>query len=98
MTETEPAELREYVRTLVAAGYDSRDEIVGAAAESAVDGRDEPVDEDALTALAARVTDQEIAAHRAAQEGWPATTDYDRLAAAFADLDRSGIVARENFS
>src|SRR5690348_12439836 len=98
MTDTDPAELREYVRTLVAGGYDTRDEVVDAAVEWAADGEDEPVDEDATAALAARLTDEEIAAHLAAQQGWPATTDYDRLAAAFAALDGSGIVARENFS
>jgi hypothetical protein len=85
------ADLRHFVRVRVAAGYDRRDEIVDDAVDS-VEG------EPNLQPVARRVTDEELAAHLARQAQWPATTDYDRLAAAFADLERSGIVVREDFS
>lgn len=35
--------------------------------------------------------------YRSEQKRWPATTDCDRLDAAFAELESSGIVARQNF-
>jgi hypothetical protein len=39
-----------------------------------------------------------MAGHLAAQAGWPAVTDNDRLTAAFAALDAAGIVAREHWT
>lgn len=39
-----------------------------------------------------------LAAHLAEQATWPAITDCDRLDAAFAALEASGIVCRQNFS
>jgi hypothetical protein len=48
---------------------------------------------------AARVVgERAVTAHLAEQAGWPATTDNDRLDAAFAELDRAGILARQHFS
>jgi hypothetical protein len=87
--------LRESVRYAVAGGYKGRDEIVEAVAEVFAD---QAADRAVLVALAERLTDDKLAAHLARQAQWPATTDNDRLAAAFTALQGSGIVARENFS
>ena len=45
-----------------------------------------------------RLTAELLAAHQAEQAGWGPTTDCDRLDAAFAALNRQGIVARQDFS
>ena len=39
-----------------------------------------------------------LAEHKREQASWTAPTDCDRLDAAFAALEKSGIVARQNFS
>ena len=41
---------------------------------------------------------EELAALREEMLGWPATTDCDRLDAAFAELEGAGIAARANFT
>jgi hypothetical protein len=48
--------------------------------------------------IGARMDDKAFAERLDAQRNWPAVTDCDRLDQAFADLDRSGIVARQNFT
>jgi hypothetical protein len=58
-------------------------------------GEADPAD---LYALAWEVVPREFAAHLAAQAGWPARTDSDRLTDAFHALDLAGIVAREDFT
>jgi hypothetical protein len=49
-------------------------------------------------AEAAAIVEERWQARLAEQRSWPARTDVDRLDDAFAALDRSGIVARANFS
>lgn len=88
------AEIREYVARQVAAGFDSADEIVNSAVEVYSD--DQPPD--VLRPIAQRLTTQLVNEHVAAQANWPAVTDCDRLDRAFAELEASGIVARQNFS
>ena len=44
------------------------------------------------------IIDDEFDQHGRAQATWPETTDCDRLDLAFEELNRSGIVARQNFS
>jgi hypothetical protein len=88
-------DLHDFVRTQVAAGYTPVAEIAGEAVEAFADGT---VDPERLRAAALAVVDQVSAAHRAEQRTWPATTDCDRLDAAFAALETSGIVARQHFS
>ena len=87
-------DLREYIERDVAAGFRSADEIVESAVE-VMDGEAEPA---TLRAAAERLTQTAMARHFAAQATWPAMTDCDRLDAAFAELDRRGIVARQDFS
>ena len=47
---------------------------------------------------ATRLTDRMLARHFALQHSWLDETDCDRLEEAFAELDRHGIVARQNFA
>lgn len=55
-------------------------------------------EEGELTSLAEQLAAAEIHRHLAEQSGWPEVTESDRLTTAFRDLDRAGIVARENFT
>lgn len=88
-------DLHEFIRVQVAAGFAPVDAIVDEAVDVFAD-TELPVASlrDAATALAG----QAHAAHLAAQATWPATTDCERLDAAFNDLDAAGIVARQHFS
>lgn len=87
-------DLREYIRTRITVGLDDPVDIVEYAlndfSEYDVDAR--------LTAAAQAIVQQEIAVHQAEQANWPATTDCDRLDAAFGELETVGIVARQNFT
>jgi hypothetical protein len=53
---------------------------------------EEDSDEQALRAAA----QTELRAKKAAEASWPAVTDCDRLDAAFAELERSGLIALQN--
>jgi uncharacterized protein DUF6891 len=92
-------EMRDYIRKQVAAGYLSADEI-----EEAVDDvflydlDSSTMDPAMLRRIAGVETDKAFAARIDAQLKWPDITDCDRLDRAFAALDRSGIVARQNFT
>jgi hypothetical protein len=88
-------DLHEFIRTQVAAGYATDDEIVTDAVDLFVENGASPL---AVQAAARAIADQASAAHRDEQAGWEATTDCDRLDAAFAELDRGGIYARQHFS
>ena len=87
----EAEELRGYVREAVRAGFLPADEIAGRACEIM---EDDP----ALRPHADRFAAEELAAHAVEAAGWPAVTDCDRLDAAFAALEETGIVARQDFS
>ncbi len=86
--------LHGYIRRHVAAGYLTADEIARYACEVFADELDPAV----LRHHAARYTREAVAEHRAEQATWPPVTDNDRLDAAFAALERAGIVCRQNFS
>jgi hypothetical protein len=88
-------DLHEYIRVQVAAGYTSPAEIVDEAVELFTDVAN---DASGLRTAALAITDRAIAAHVADQADWPELTDCDRLDAAFAELDGTGIVARQHFS
>ncbi|WP_163511310.1 DUF6891 domain-containing protein [Fodinicola acaciae] len=51
-----------------------------------------------VTELAEELAVAELRRHLTEQASWPPVTEPDRLTAAFRDLDRAGIVARENFT
>src|SRR5262245_52096784 len=88
-------DLREFIRVQVAAGFAPAVDVVDDAVDVFADTTLAPTAlRDAATALA----EQAVMAHRAEQASWPATTDCDRLDAAFAALDGIGVVARQHFS
>ena len=88
-------DLHDFVKLQIAAGYAPVDEIVAEAVEVFADSS---LDVVALTGAATAVAEQALAAHLAEQSTWPQETDCDRLDAAFAELARGGIVARQHFS
>ncbi|MGC4942570.1 DUF6891 domain-containing protein [Kribbella sp. DT2] len=87
------AELREQVELWVRPGFLGRADVL----EYARDFRDDdqvPVDDQDLEQLVEDVWQARLAE----QASWPASTDADRVAAAFAELDANGVVARMNFT
>jgi hypothetical protein len=88
-------DLHEFIQTHVAAGYATDEEIVADAVELFAETGASPT---AVLTAAQAIADQAAAAHRDAQAGWDATTDCDRLDAAFAELEGAGILARQHFS
>lgn len=81
------ADLRNWVHSLVWAGEYDADEIPLLIEDSL--GVGDEVDEDWLRDVIAA----EVAAKRAAEQTWPAVTDWDRLDRAFRALDRHGVIA-----
>jgi hypothetical protein len=88
------ADMREYVRRYVVAGFDSPSLIP----ESIVEVFCDDADEEVLRPIAERLTREAVTAHVREQASWPDVTDCDRMDDAFAELNRSGIVCRQNFS
>lgn len=88
------AELRDTISTDVKAGFASREEII----EAAIDTLLEDYDYDWIEDHATRITDELLSVHYEAQKAWEGETDCDRLDEAFAELDRTGIIARMNFT
>lgn len=86
-------ELRAYIRSELRIGFTPVDEIVELALDVVED--DDPA---RFRAAVEHLLAVESQALRREQEKWPAETDCDRLDRAFADLERRGIVARQNFS
>ena len=84
------AELRDEAAWLVADGYLTRNEIVGA-----LKGMEPRV---TLADEIAELVDEAFAEHRQLEAHWRGATDPDRLARAFAALERERIVARERFA
>ncbi|MFC7105014.1 DUF6891 domain-containing protein [Nonomuraea rubra] len=59
---------------------------------------DEVEDRELLDEAVRGVVAEEFAGHLAAQAGWPAVTDNDRLSLAMGELAMAGIVAREHYT
>jgi hypothetical protein len=87
-------DVRERVRLDVAGGFHGRDELI----QSAIDYVADELPEAEVRPLAIQYVEQALAAHAREQRSWPQTTDCDRLDAAFAALEESGIVMRQNFT
>jgi hypothetical protein len=87
-------EARDIIRRAVRTGFDDREQVQ----QSAIEMLEDEHDSEAVQAIVPALVDEEFAAHRRAQLGWPAITDCDRLDAAFAALDETGIIARQNFT
>jgi hypothetical protein len=88
-------DLHDFIKVQVAAGFVPIDEIVDEAVEVFSEAT---ADATALRGAALAVAERSLAAHIAQQASWHGPTDCDRLDAAFAALDRVGIVARQHFS
>lgn len=84
-------ELRENIRRELRIGFTPAEEVV----EVALDAVDDPA---RLRPAAEHLLAVESQVLRREQAGWPAVTDCDRLDRAFDELERRGIVARQNFS
>jgi hypothetical protein len=88
------SDLRDFIRMQIATSDDGLDDIV----ESTCDVFEQVADGDDVNAIAQEITIEELVVYEAIQATWPATTDCDRLDAAFRELDAAGIVARQNFA
>ena len=91
-----PAEelIREQARARVAEGYQSRDDIIDWLVD--VFGDDYPGMD--MESLATRSTDAALVAQRREEATWKGATDCDRLDAAFARLEKGGILARQKYA
>jgi hypothetical protein len=85
---------REYIADMVVEGFYSRDEIIGYTA-SLVEANHETRD---LNTFIEHTADELLNLHFKAQREWEFPTDCDRLDAAFAELDATGILARQNYT
>ena len=85
---------REYIADMVGEGFYSRDEIIGYTA-SLVEANHETRD---LNTFIEHTADELLDMHYKAQRGWGFPTDCDRLDTAFAELDATGILARQNYT
>jgi hypothetical protein len=86
-------ELRDVIETDVKGGFMARDEIM----EAGIDYLLGDYDYDWIEAQVDRLTNELLSQHYETQKAWVGETDCDRLDEAFAELDRNGIVARQNF-
>lgn len=87
-------DLRPHICEKVTAGFEQEAEII----QSGVDYLMDEAPEDTLRFYAEQFTREELEAHKARQAARPEVTDCDRLDRAFAELEESGIVARQNFT
>jgi hypothetical protein len=87
-------ELNQYIQGRVADGFSPEDEIPAFATEYLSDD----YNPEKLMPHAIQLTRKLIAQHREDQKSWPKSTDCDKLDAAFAELESSGIVARQDFT
>ena len=86
-------EIRSFVAQRVTEGFQSTEDIIDSTIECF-----EVEENEELCQEIARFTAKRMVEHLQSQSQWPATTDCDRLDWVFEELDRGGIVARQNFS
>ncbi|HWG47196.1 MAG TPA: hypothetical protein VN688_30815 [Gemmataceae bacterium] len=87
-------EIRSFVAVRVTEGFESEEGIIESALETfEVDDENEAFHREVI-----RFTAEKMAEHRRAQSLWESPTDCDRLDWAFEELNRAGIVARQNFT
>jgi hypothetical protein len=87
-------QVRCFVAQRVAEGFDDAEAIIQAAVEVV----EADLDREELEAHAERFTTLALEEHQRAQSQWVGPTDCDRLDRAFEELEREGIVARQNFT
>src|SRR5262249_52968847 len=88
-------DLHEFIRTHIAAGYGTDDEIVADAVELFVENG---ASESAVLTAARAIAAQPAAAPAHAEASGESPPDGARLDAAFAELDAAGVLARQHFS
>jgi hypothetical protein len=94
-TMVEPSEeIRSFVIRRVAEGFSSQEEII----DSALECFEVEVEDEELSSAISRFAAERMAEQLKEQATWPKPTDCDRLDWAFEELDRAGIVARQNFT
>jgi len=86
-------ELRDVIETDVKAGFATKEEII----EAGIDYLLGDFDYDWIEAQASAITNELLEAHFEIQKAWHNETDCDKLDEAFSELDRNGIVARQNW-
>ncbi|MDF7777616.1 hypothetical protein P1X14_20335 [Sphingomonas sp. AOB5] len=86
--------LRDHIRREVAMGFRDEDVIL----TEAPDLLGDDLDPAWIQREAPRLLREALADHADVAAGWPATTDCDRLDAAFAALEADGVIARQNFT
>jgi hypothetical protein len=87
-------EMRAHIKWLTAEGFHTEPEVANSAVEYFVGEHKQ----DVLQPIAERLTREAFQAHRLAQQTWPAVTDCDLLDRALGELERAGIVARQDFT
>ena len=88
------AEMRDFVARRVAEGFDDPERIV----EAAVEMTESDLGPEELEEYAERLTAHLLEEHLRQQSQWVGPTDCDRLDQAFEELEKEGIIARQNFS
>ena len=89
----------DYIRRDYWSGFYSDEEILENARDVMLDEMEEAsMDEREMDTLLLASLTEVKATHAEMQKSWPAKTDCDRLDEAFAALEASGIVARQNFT
>jgi hypothetical protein len=88
------SKMREYIRKEVAGGFSSADEICRIAVEIYADKHNPSI----LLPYAKTLFQEMIDAQFREQAAWEETTDCDRLDQAFIDLEKQGIISRQNYS
>ena len=87
------AALGRYVEARVVEGFETREDIV----EGAIEVEAAECFAPDLSSRVAAMTDRALEAQRQRESTWTEPTDCDRLDAAFAELERNGILARQHF-
>jgi len=87
-------DMRKYIRRKMAEGFATPQEIENVAMEVFAYNKDPEV----LRPIAAQLTSESVKAQLAGQMEWPTVTDCDLLDRAFGELERAGIVCRQNFT
>lgn len=94
LSADQTSEVRAFVRTQVRSGYLELCDVPDVAVEYFTGSHPE----DLVLRAAADALEAEVALLRADEATWPEVTDDDRLTAAFAESERCGILAREDYA
>jgi hypothetical protein len=86
--------MRDHIRTDIAAGFRHLDTIITSAANRLSNYMELPF----ATLYAHSMVEEAVESHLEEQSTWPEQTDCDRLDAAFAELEKGGIICRQNFT